>query len=64
MSKTEFGGPGEIPPVEVNCPCDEFENAIKKIGVVNACEWFGYESFHPFTLATIQDLKEKAGLNG
>ena len=39
MTKIPYGGAGEIPPVEVKCRADEFENEIRKIGVVWAAEW-------------------------
>ena len=40
MTKIPYGSPGDIPPVEVKCKADEFENYIREFGVVNACEWF------------------------
>lgn len=39
MTKIPYGSPGEIPPVEVKCKANEFENYIREFGVVNACEW-------------------------
>jgi hypothetical protein len=60
MPNIEFGGAGEIPPAELQCPMDEFENAIRKIGVVAACEWFGYLSDSAFTEKTIQILKDRS----
>ena len=56
----EFGGPGEIPPVEEKCAADIFENAIREIGVVNACEWFGHSSDSDFTAETIDTLRERS----
>lgn len=53
------GLPEELPSVEVNCPCDEFENAIRKFGIINACEWFGHLSDSEFTKETIQHLRNK-----
>ncbi len=49
----------EIKPVEVTCKCDEFENAIRKIGVVFACEWFGYDADSDFTKDTIKRLLDE-----
>jgi hypothetical protein len=54
------GGPGDIPPVEVKCKMDEFENHIRAIGVVAACEWFGHERHSEFTLETIHALIERS----
>ena len=45
----KYGNKNEIPPCEVNCPADIFENAIREIGVVFACEWFGYHADSDFT---------------
>lgn len=36
----KYGNKNEIKPVEIKCHDDEFENAIRKIGVELACEWF------------------------
>lgn len=55
--RPEGGRPGDLPPVEVNCPCDEFENAIRKFGIVNACEWFG--TSEEFIRGTIMILRER-----
>ena len=49
----EFGSAGEIADVVAVNTGDEFENAIRKYGVVAACEWFGYESDSYFTKSTI-----------
>lgn len=62
MSKIPYGSLGEIPPVEVKCPADAFENEIRKIGVVWACEWFGYSSDSEFTRETIKTLLERSGI--
>ena len=61
MSNTRYGyipngGAGDIPPVEVKCPADEFENVIRHFGVVNACEWFGHDRDSEFTKETIEYL--------
>ncbi|VVE59525.1 hypothetical protein PIN31009_05570 [Pandoraea iniqua] len=61
MSALKFGGAGEIAPADVKTPCDEFENAIRKIGVVAACEWFGYAADSDFTKETTQWLLAKTG---
>lgn len=54
-----YGSADVLSQVEVYCPMDEFENAIRKIGVVAACEWFGYLSDSDFTRDTIQHLRKK-----
>ena len=43
-------------PVEERCPMDEFENAIRKVGIVAACEWFGHKADSEFTAETIDIL--------
>jgi hypothetical protein len=60
--KPAYGGANEIPNVEVRCGADDFENAIRKMGVVAACEWFGYPADHDFTLGTIATLLERSGV--
>jgi hypothetical protein len=60
MSRIAFGGAGEIAPAEVKCPMDDFENHIRKIGVVAACEWFGHDPDSTFTLSTISVLKDRS----
>lgn len=60
MSVIEFGGPGEILPVNGRAANDEFENAIRKLGVVAACEWFGYAADSEFTAKTIDVLMERS----
>lgn len=62
MIKLKYGGKGEILPVEVKCPSDEFENTIRAYGVINACEWFGYSSEDDFTLETIRILCRRSGI--
>lgn len=59
MAKLKDGGPGDLPPVVVTCPNDEFENAIRKIGVVNACEWFGHAPDSEFTADTVTTLRAR-----
>ena len=60
MEKIEFGGAGEVPPAEVKCPMDEFENHMRAIGIVCACEWFGHDRDSAFTADTIRTLKERS----
>lgn len=62
MSNIKFGGANEIPLVEESCPIHVFENNIRKIGVVAACEWFGHESDSDFTKETIAILLERSGV--
>jgi hypothetical protein len=62
MTKIPYGSHGEIPPVEVKCKADDFENCIREFGVVNACEWFGYSSDSEFTKETIKLLLERSGI--
>jgi hypothetical protein len=58
----KYGAANEIPPVEVFCPDDEFNNAIRKFGVVAACEWFGHEHDSKFTQETIDLLCKRSGV--
>jgi len=57
-----YGGPDEIPQVEVQVPADEFENMIRKMGVVFACEWFGYSPDSEFTAETVRVLRERSSV--
>ena len=57
------GGANQIPQVDVKCQSDEFENAIRKIGVVFACEWFGYDAESEWTKETIELLCERSGID-
>lgn len=41
-------------------PMDRFENAIREIGVVAACEWFDYAADSDFTKATFAVLAERS----
>ena len=52
----------EIPPCEVKCRADIFENAIRAIGVEFACKWFGHEADSEFTKETIKVLCERSGI--
>lgn len=56
----KHGGREEIPPCESKCLCDDFENAIRKIGVEFACEWFGCSE--EFAKETIKILGERSGM--
>ena len=60
MEHIEFGGAGEITPANVKCPMDEFENNVRAIGVVCACEWFGHDRDSEFTKETIRTLLERS----
>ena len=59
----KLGGMNQIPQVEVCCKGDEFENEIRKIGVVFACEWFGHDMDSDFTKETIELLCERSGID-
>ncbi len=58
----KYGGKNEIPPCEVNCQADLFENQIREIGVEFACEWFGHDADSEFTKTTIKLLCERSGI--
>jgi hypothetical protein len=60
MEKIEFGSAGEIDQVDEKCPMDAFENHIRRIGVVAACEWFDHDRNSDFTMETIRVLKERS----
>jgi hypothetical protein len=62
MTKIPYGGACAIPPVEVRCPADAFENIIREYGVVFCCEWFGWEADSEFTEETIKVLMERSGI--
>lgn len=59
MNEIKDGGPSDLPPVPVSVPCDEFENAIRKIGIVTACEYFGHAPDSEFTATTIAYLRAR-----
>ena len=40
-------------------PMDRFENEIREIGVVAACEWFGYSHDSEFAKETARILDER-----
>lgn len=46
--------------VPENAPMDRFDNAIREIGVVAACEWFGYSHDSEFTKEAARILDERA----
>jgi len=65
MSTKDTGGlAGAIPLIPETCPADEFENAIRKVGVIWACSWFGYEPDSEFTQETIRVLQERSEMMG
>lgn len=43
-------------------PMDRFENAIREIGVVAACEWFGYSADSDFTKEASRALDERSAI--
>jgi hypothetical protein len=63
-SRTSFacmdGAAGAIPMVDEATPSDAFENAIRRIGVVAACEWFGHAPDSEFTRDTIRELQQRS----
>lgn len=60
--KIPFGGPNQIPEILPKCVAEEFENMIRRFGVVNACEWFGHAPDSEFTKETVRILMERSGL--
>jgi hypothetical protein len=59
--RVAYGAAGAIPPVAEMTTGDVFENAIRRIGVVFACEWFGHAPDSEFTRETIRILRQRAG---
>jgi hypothetical protein len=61
--------PNALPPVpEDGTECTSFENAIRRIGISNACEWFGHPANGEFARDTLihlqsrnEEAKEKQG---
>lgn len=45
--------------VQETTPNDVWENAIRKYGIVNACEWFGHSPDSEFTRETIRWLAQR-----
>ncbi len=60
MESIAFGAAGAIPLVEEKTSGDAFENAIRRIGVVAACEWFGHRPDSEFAAETIRVLQERS----
>ena len=60
MSRIPFGRANEILPVDVKCQADEFENMIRKLGVVFCAEWWGYDESSEFTKEVIAILLERS----
>lgn len=58
----KYGNKGEIPPVDIKCEADIFENELRRIGVEYACEWFGYNVNSDFTKETIRVLCERSDI--
>ena len=55
------GGPNEIPPVpEDGTEAAVFENAIRRFGVENACEWFGPSARDSYPMITIVELVRRS----
>lgn len=52
----------EIDALPEHTPMDRFENAIREVGVVAACEWFGHSADSKFTKLTIRVLDERAAI--
>lgn len=57
-----YGAAGAIPLVDEATTGDVFENAIRRVGVVAACEWFGHAPDSEFTRETIRVLQQRAGV--
>lgn len=47
-------------PVIERTPADRFENAIREVGVIAACEWFGHRADSDFTKETQRLLAERS----
>ncbi|WP_088158786.1 hypothetical protein [Achromobacter xylosoxidans] len=62
MHRILHGGPGDIAPVDEKTTGDRFENAIRAIGAVAACEWFGHPPDSEFTADTIRELRLRSGV--
>lgn len=45
---------------QYDTPMDRFEDAIREVGIVAACEWFGHSADSEFTKETIRVLNERA----
>lgn len=64
MKKLSYGYANEIPAIKERCENDVFENAIRRIGVIAACEWFGHRPDSEFTIETIRVLKARSKVKG
>lgn len=60
LEPISLGAAGAIPLVEEDTTGDMFENAIRRIGVTAACEWFGYAPDSESTAETIRVLQERS----
>lgn len=60
MSRIPNGGSNEISPVNELTQGDVWENQIRMYGVINACEWFGYDADSDFTKETIRVLMTRS----
>ena len=58
--RVAYGEAGAIPFVDETTTGDMFENAIRRFGVVAACEWFGHTPDSEFTAETIRVLQERS----
>lgn len=56
----DYMQPNTIPPVDVTCANDEWENAIRKFGVSNACEWYRQEYNGEWAEETMHILLERS----
>lgn len=59
-TKLHAAPPKREPQHEGRTPMDRFENAIREVGVVAACEWFGHRPDSEFTKETQRVLNERA----
>lgn len=55
----KFGAARAIPPVDELTEGAVFENAVRRIGVTSACEWFGYQD-GDFVKETVLCLLERS----
>jgi hypothetical protein len=60
--RVAYGAAGAIPLVDETTTGNVFENAIRRIGAVAACEWFGHAPDSEFTRETIRVLQQRAGV--
>lgn len=50
---------GALPQVSAKTGSEDFENAIRRFGIGNACEYFGYEFDGQFSQDTLAWLKHR-----